>query len=906
MGARNGTRISDVAYARSTSVAPTATLPFLPNFDVIDGSSPHKWQVEPTMVVNRSGSIFVGWKEADGPSSSGVRVGASYSTDQGQTWAPNILMGQKTGCSNSDPWMALGPNDRVNYAYLEYSCGSPPDGLTVVNTTNGTWRPMHFLPGNGGLSDKDSIWVTASGRIYATWDEANVMFVTWSDDGGSTWASFVDPDDSPGGVLGGIIETNATGTVYVTWWDFASSNIYFDYSTDGGTTWHTDKRVNEQPVSSGFPKYPLPAMNVDQKSGAIYITWADTRNGNSDIFISASTDGGITWSANKRINDDTGSAIQYMPDLAIDSKGTVHAAWEDERTGAWNIFYSNSTDGGQTWSTNVKVSSADTPATYTRPGDYFAIEAGPNDYVYVVWTDGRGADFDIYYARNPGFPVASITVTTAPSGLPVTVDGTTGASPVTRNWTIGTTHTIGVSSPIAGGTGTQYVWTSWSDGGAVTHSILADSDRTVTAYFQKQYQAKIAPNPIGLSVLADNISYTAQATLWWNDSSVHWLEAPSPQYASPDVRSDWVSWSDGGARAHAVTVHAPLTVTASFIEVQALRVTTSPAGRSFSVDNVVYTGDTTLWYPAGQDLSVSVESPQAGATGVQYLFASWSDGGAQSHFVHFTGAMALQVTFTTQYYLTVTSPVPGTSGSGWYASGSTAVATATYDVYSAGPGKRFTLHGWSRDASGSGLSSNPILMDGPKTAVANYVTEFYLQVTSQYGSVSGSGWYANGSTAYANVASSEVSLGTGTRARFTGWGGDASGSDTRSAAITMDAPKFASATWSKEYLVTLESDVGTVQGGGWYADGASATLQAPPQATQNGQTYNFGGWTGDVTSTQPTVTITVTHPITARATWTSVGPLGVSGAGWSAIGIVVVIALVVGFLAVRRRRRGKT
>jgi len=268
--------------------------------------------------------------------------------------------------------------------------------------------------------------------------------------------------------------------------------------------------------------------------------------------------------------------------------------------------------------------------------------------------------------------------------------------------------------------------------------------------------------------------------------------------------------------------------------------------------------------------------------------------------------MALQVTFTTQYYLTVTSPVPGTSGSGWYASGSTAVATATYDVYSAGPGKRFTLHGWSRDASGSGLSSNPILMDGPKTAVANYVTEFYLQVTSQYGSVSGSGWYANGSTAYANVASSEVSLGTGTRARFTGWGGDASGSDTRSAAITMDAPKFASATWSKEYLVTLESDVGTVQGGGWYADGASATLQAPPQATQNGQTYNFGGWTGDVTSTQPTVTITVTHPITARATWTSVGPLGVSGAGWSAIGIVVVIALVVGFLAVRRRRRGKT
>lgn len=1051
------------APARTAPAVPTPALsvPFFPNVKVTDGSSPYAWQVEPTMVVNRSGTIFVGWKETSGSEAAGIRVGSSYSTDQGLTWAPNILMNQShpdQNCHNSDPWMALAPDDRVHYAYLEYDCQSYFD---ITNTTTGQdWGQVHSVIGNGGLVDKDSMWVAPNRRIYAAWDEGNVLAVTWSDDGGSTWKKpFIDPSDghSPT-VLGTVVETASNGTLCLVWWDFGRSNIYFDWSADGGTTWHADKRVNDRDgsASGGGWQLSIPAMNVDQDSGAIYVAWPDARNGNLDIFLSSSTDGGQTWAANTRINGDTGSSTQYMVDLAIDSRGTVHAAWEDKRSNNWNIFYSNSTDGGHTWGANVRVSSEDTPGSYNRPGDYFAIETGPNDYIYLVWTDGRSQDFDIYYARNPGFPAATITVTTSPASLPVAIDGATTTAPVVRNWTIGSLHSIGVASPIPIGATARYLWTDWSDGGAISHSIVADSDRTITASFKKQYQGKVAPDPTGLTVLVDNIAYSAATFFWWDDGSAHWIEAPTPQSASSDVRWVWVAWSDGGSAAHAITANGALTFTATFLQEQAMRVSTAPEGLAFTLDGTVYSAATTFWFQSGSYHTVSVDALQSGGSGIRYRFTSWSDAGAATHVVAFTGAMSVQAQFSPEYYLTVTSPVLGAGGSGWYPAGTGVVATVTNAVYAQAPGERLSFQGWAGDATGSGLTSDPIVMDAPKTAIAEYGAQFYLEVSSAYGTAVGTGWYDAGSTATPSVSPTEASLGAGVRVQFVRWSGDASGTGATSVPIVMDrakvasivwrtqyylaiqtpygaaksqgwynatetayarldtdvvslaagtravflswigdatgtdatgsspilmdrprtvgaswrieyellvdtdyghsigagwyqvgsfavaavnasvigtapgqrvvfagwsgdaagdsasgsspiamsAPKTAVAHWSTDYLLRVDSDVGTIGGSGWYSSGDSVTLEAPAQLTSGGQTYQFAGWTGGVTSADRTVTVTVNGPTTVRATWASTGALGgVSMTTYGLIILVIAVALAVGFLAWRRRGR---
>ena len=89
------------------------------------------------------------------------------------------------------------------------------------------------------------------------------------------------------------------------------------------------------------------------------------------------------------------------------------------------------------------------------------------------------------------------TLTTNPQGLQITVDGSIYTAPHTFNWTVGSSHTLSINSPQNGGTsGTRYIYSSWSDGGAQTHTITAlSSSTTYTATFSTQYQLTITSFP---------------------------------------------------------------------------------------------------------------------------------------------------------------------------------------------------------------------------------------------------------------------------------------------------------------------------------------------------------------------------------------------------------------------------
>ena len=91
----------------------------------------------------------------------------------------------------------------------------------------------------------------------------------------------------------------------------------------------------------------------------------------------------------------------------------------------------------------------------------------------------------------------SITVTSAPTGLTVTVDGTNCTTPCAAvQWTPGSNHTIAAANQ--GGTSTQYAFASWSDGGAASHPVTAPSSATTyTATFTTQYYLTMVASPTG-------------------------------------------------------------------------------------------------------------------------------------------------------------------------------------------------------------------------------------------------------------------------------------------------------------------------------------------------------------------------------------------------------------------------
>ncbi|MCW3980191.1 MAG: hypothetical protein NWF11_01820 [Candidatus Bathyarchaeota archaeon] len=91
-------------------------------------------------------------------------------------------------------------------------------------------------------------------------------------------------------------------------------------------------------------------------------------------------------------------------------------------------------------------------------------------------------------------------------------------------------------------------------------------------------------------------------------------------------------------------------------------------------------------------------------------------------------------TFKSQFYLTVSSPYSTTGGEGWYDSDSIACASVDTNTVNYGNGTRRMFEFWSGDSSGTEYDqSSGILMDEPRTAIANWKTQYFLSLTKTLG-----------------------------------------------------------------------------------------------------------------------------------------------------------------------------
>ncbi|GAB4365264.1 MAG: hypothetical protein Kow00128_07630 [Deltaproteobacteria bacterium] len=168
------------------------------------------------------------------------------------------------------------------------------------------------------------------------------------------------------------------------------SDIYSASSTDGGTTWGTNRKVSDDNTAEKFQ----PTMTSDA-GGNLYAAWVDLRGGQRKIMFSRSTDGGSTWSANARVDDDTSGSFKFEPAIGIDNAGTCYVAWSDNRNGNYDIYISQSTDGGTTWSADVRVS--DDPGSEEQGRVSMHIEGAS---VFLAWVDSRnGSPYrDVYFS----------------------------------------------------------------------------------------------------------------------------------------------------------------------------------------------------------------------------------------------------------------------------------------------------------------------------------------------------------------------------------------------------------------------------------------------------------------------------------------------------------------------------
>jgi uncharacterized repeat protein (TIGR02543 family) len=673
--------------------------------------------------------------------------------------------------------------------------------------------------------------------------------------------------DYSGSNPSGSITMNAPKTVIANWDAEHYLSIFSSYGNPQGSGWYAEN--TSAPISVTTPVY-----NGDTRY--LFLQWTGDYSGTSP----------------------TASVL-------VDTSKMITAEWRTQ----YYVATSEDPDNGG----NMVPSP---PGAWYNDGNQTTVSATALSGYQFVWWSGNltGSENPTTLLVNSPKSVTAnfgrevqITINTQPSGLQFSIDGDTYTAPHTFQWVEKTSHSIGAVSPQNAGTGRQYVFTSWSDGGSQTHNYTVPGYyETLTVTYHIQYQLTI-----------DSDHGNPQGTGWYNDNTTanFSISSPDVQGHSRYLFSHWTGDYTGTETTGSITMNGPKTILAHWTTQHELNVNSlygDPQGSG--------------WYDENSTANFSVTSPYTQGS-IRFIFSNWTgdaSGTNPSSSIVMTSPKSVTANWNTQYYLT-TAESPDAGGNmtpsppgNWFDSGENVPLSA-----SAVNGYQFT--GWSGSITGT---TNPtsINMDQPKsvtahfgrnvqitiqtnpngltftvddiqytapqtfswiegnsytigtsspqsggtgtqylfnnwsqggnqnqsyevpgsneTITANFNTQYYLTVLSSYGNPQGEGWYNANTTANFSVTS-PITVGT-TRYNFDQWNGDYTGFSP-SGSVTMDAPKTVTAQWiTQHYLTVVNGGYGTVTGEGWYNEGETAPFSISPTEISGGTDirYQFQGWAG--------------------------------------------------------------
>ena len=377
--------------------------------------------------------ILVGSNNIGGSGQQGIY----RSSDGGTTWAQTTLPFAPGDTSHSDPTVDF-TNDGRAWSSTLGIVGSSLRLRNYYSTDGGaTWTFEATPSGSQTNVDKQIVWVDKSatspyfGQTYAIWHNGNPAYVNRRTAGaGGTWLAApiqVSGAESTGTAIGGDIRSNSVGEVFGFWPTTTNRRIIMVKSTDGGNTWAPGIQVATtfDGFDIGIPSFATRRAFIYVSGGGyrtmaknnVYASWTDlsgetgcTSAANEPgtnaastckmrVWFSRSTDGGATWSAPVKINNQATNNDQFSQWLAIDeTNGNLVMIYNDTVADPTrkksDIWFQASYDDGVTWSTAEKVTTAMTDETIAgadsgnQYGDYNGLSGYANSF-FPSWTDRR-------------------------------------------------------------------------------------------------------------------------------------------------------------------------------------------------------------------------------------------------------------------------------------------------------------------------------------------------------------------------------------------------------------------------------------------------------------------------------------------------------------------------------------
>ncbi|HVL07245.1 MAG TPA: sialidase family protein [Acidimicrobiales bacterium] len=393
----------------------------------------------PTVAYNpaREGNLVVTYRK-DRP---GYDALISYSFNGGRSWEQSVLPLPQgiTGCTASQgspcpfaPDIAFAPDGTLYVVYVNLvGNGNRPDNLWISTSTDGG-RTLS-LPTRiaGALTFQQRVTVDPKGPVYVTWlQAAEVGFLRFadppprivtarSDDGGRTFGAPVPVSDQQRPrVLGPSPVLDDDGQLVVMYQDMKQNRRDYEYqegpaaelpvalvltrSIDGGRTFAPGVEIEADMLLTRrflpfLPEIPQLAISPE---GTLYATWADGRDGDDDVWLRRSTDGGQTWSSAAKVNDNPADGTaQFLPNVHVGPGERVSVVFLDGRNDPDNkqqldAYLATSTDGKSFQNVRLSVRSFDGENIGPTFGELYGIDFGTRlglvsgaGKLYAAWVD---------------------------------------------------------------------------------------------------------------------------------------------------------------------------------------------------------------------------------------------------------------------------------------------------------------------------------------------------------------------------------------------------------------------------------------------------------------------------------------------------------------------------------------
>src|SRR5581483_1559516 len=409
--------------------------------------------------------------------------GMYYSSDGGVTWGQTTLPLATGDSYHSDPTVEW-TSDGTAWSSTMGINGNTLKVQSYKSTNGGaTWTFDGTISGSQTNTDKQMEWVDHSGssayanNIYVIWHNGNPAFMNRRTSTGWGAPIQVSSSETTGTAIGADVKTNSAGDVFGFYPDTGSRGIYIVKSTNGGASYAAPVKIvtTYDSYDIGVPAFSSRRILLYVSGGAyrngttnnVYALWTDLSgdtgctaaanepgtNASSTcktrIWFSRSTDGGATWSARVKINNQSSLNDQFNPFLAVDeTNGTIGAMYydtvNDPNRKKVDVYYQMSSDGGATWQTPVKVTTAMTDETVTGAdsgnqfGDYNGLSGYGNSF-FPSWTDRRNSGSEeIWTAKVTTSTTAtySISGSAGTSGATVTAGSSSATSDASNNYSI--------------------------------------------------------------------------------------------------------------------------------------------------------------------------------------------------------------------------------------------------------------------------------------------------------------------------------------------------------------------------------------------------------------------------------------------------------------------------------------